>query len=1096
MTTDETRWHTGPVVPANTIRVSVIGRMGVAVPDSGFRRLQPAQRQLLSLLVAAGPSGLTADRIADEIWPDQLPNQWQAAVRMTVSRLRRSCNSNFVEMADGYYRLTLGLHQVDAWYLNELTDRSEVSLIGADVERLGELVASTEIYGGVEGTLTVDGSIREIEQAQRTLIAALAKQSFRLPRSILRALFRRVIATPWDEDLCADVASLHAAAGLTAAAQDLIDQTRLELRDTFGVPPTDRLLRIERQLAHGRFDSPDVDELVDQVSDTAVTLPVALQVADGKSDVRVEATAELIEQLSGDRSTLLLTGPAGSASHVLIGHALTAMGSDVGTVLYGRCSEGVTLSYEPFVGMLPNFRSLVARDFGAEETAGPTVLWAAAAEELAQAGRGGPVTVVVGAAHDIDSASTDLLLFLARSNMEISLRLLITGLSDVDRPEFARLERSLASIGNTRRATIAPLTVDQITLMAGEDFPHASSAALRSLSEELLVRSGGLPTVVAALLRTLDPATLRLPASGTGQSLDVFSQQVSGLSDTARSVGIAAAVLGRDASLSDLQHMCELHPDELLDVVEELLDTGLIVETAGVDRLTFAHQLAMDEFINQTREIRRRQMHVKARNLTTDPHRRARHDLLAHPTVPSAEARTSQLRSARILHAQRSFREAAAAFRNAQSLQPDLPLETKDAVAYADSVSRTGALAEAAQLRSEVIARCISDGEWDGVLAGAIVGLPEAELIDGDPERFAQLSSIPAERLDDDKRFQLAIHLSRQASLLGRDEVAQVWVGRAQESAMTASQKAAATFAWRLANDVRTPARQRLDRVQPALSLPVADADRVPLLQVAALDSYQVGNIDEAVELNRQFAEAANASSNPLRIWHSRLFSAMYLFEVGAWDQARAEADRALEDGLRFGVTIAGPTRMAQEFWLYLLKGEQGSLAPLFEMTPPDDASTLLFQSAYSRSLFAVGETQRAINKALSVVKRFLAAPQAHGLAATALLAPVLEASGDTETVDAVRELLRPHADSALLVGAGVVNLGPVDRYLSRLDGEPTADDCRRFVAQSDRLNMPVWRVHSRLELRRVLSDAGVVDEVLNDEITRISTGTSFEELL
>ena len=690
--------------------------MGVAVPDTGFRRLQPAQRQLLSLLVAAGPSGLTADRIADEIWPDQLPNQWQAAVRMTVSRLRRSCNSNFVEMADGYYRLTLGLHQVDAWYLTELTDRSAVSLIGTEVDRLGELIGSTEIYGGVEGSLTVEASIRDLEHAQRSLIEAVAVEGIRFPRNVLRSLFRRVIAAPWDEELCADIATLHAVAGLSDAAQDLIDQTRLEIRDSFGVPPTDRLLRLERQLVHGRIQSPDsdVDDRSELPFDRGIVLPVALQIPDGKPDVRVEATAALIEQLAGERSTVLLTGPAGSASDELIGHALSALGTDAGTILYGRCSEGVTLSYEPFVGMLPRFRALVARDIGSETSADPTVLWSAVAEELAEAGAARPVTVVIGAAHDIDSASTDLLLFLARSNMSFSLRLLVSGLSGLDRPEFARLERSLASIGNTQMATIAPLTVDQVALLAAHRFPHASSTALRSLSDELVGRSGGLPRVVEALLGTLDPATLRLPPSGTGQSLDVFSQLVSGLSATARSVGVAAAVLGRDASLSDLQHMCELHPDELLDVVEELLDTGLVVETAGVDRLSFAHQLAMDEFINQTREIRRRQMHVKARNLTTDPHRRARHDLLAYPTVPAAEARTSQLRSARILHSQRSFREAAAAFRNAQSLQSDLPLETKDAVAYADSVSRTGALAEAAQLRSEVIGRCISNGDWGG----------------------------------------------------------------------------------------------------------------------------------------------------------------------------------------------------------------------------------------------------------------------------------------------------------------------------------------------------------------------------------------------
>ncbi len=1075
----------------DSIRVSVIGHIGVVVPDAGFRRLQPAQRQLLSLLVAAGPQGLTADQLADEIWPERLPNRWQASVRMTVSRLRRSVGTNFVDMVDGYYRLSLGVDQVDAWYLNELTERSTINLTAGDVDRLGDFLGPVEIYGGVETTLTIEASIREIESAQRMLIAAAANRRIELPRSVLRQLYRRVLAAPYEESLCADIALLHALAGSAAAAQELIDETRREILGSYGVEVSDDLLALERKIAGGSFHRQDPslepDEAAPELRAAPAVLPVALQVPVDEPVLRAEAAGALAEILATDRAIVLLTGPAGAGSIRLISRALSRTKRTLGTILYGQCSEGVSLAYEPFLEFLPELRATVARG----ETQDVTAVWSAVAEELSTLSKGQPITLVIGRAQEIDSSSLDLVGFLARSQLQFPLRMVLSGRNDIERPEFGRLERLLSPLENVHRITIDPLTVDEVAIMVAATFPHAASAVLRSLSEEIQVRSGGLPTVVGAIIETLDPTTLRLPASGTGQSHDVFHQLVANLSVKARSVGVAAAVLGRDASLNDLELMTELDSDVLLDVIEELLDTGLLVETAGVDRLSFAHQLAMDEFIQQTRDIRLRQMHMKARNLTDDPHRRARHDLLAWPTVPSAEVRSSQLRSARLLHGQGSYRAAAAAFREAQAVEPDIPLGVPDGIAYADAVSRTGALAEATELRSKVIARCIAEGNWDGVLGAAIVGLPEAELLDGDPERFAQLSSIPADRLSPLRRFDLAVHLTRQAALLGREEVSRVWVNRAGEWARTPDQQAQVAIAWRMANDVAEPALTRLARVEEALKLRLDHEDRLSLLLVCALDRYQTGRIDDALEAIEELSSIAERIAHPMRIWHAGLFTSMHLFTIGAWDEARAAADETHSHGQRFGITVATPTRMAQEFFAMWIAGQHGGLVPLLDATPPDDASSLLFQAAHAVALHADDQAGRAQRKATTVARRFLSAPAAHGMASMALLAPVLAESEDRELVDQVAGTLRTHVGSGLIIGAGVANMGPVGRYLAQLEGESDAATAASIVATADRLNMPLWRLISRSDLHK-LDPAAVAP----GEMVQIAAGTAMESLL
>ncbi|NNF54337.1 MAG: hypothetical protein HKN03_07830 [Acidimicrobiales bacterium] len=1080
------------MVTVDAIRVSVIGEVGVRVPDSGFQRLQPAQRQLLALLVASGPSGLTADILADEIWPDRLPNQWQASLRMTVSRLRRSSGVDFVKLVDGRYRLELGAHQVDAWYAQQIAARPGAALTSGDANRFSEILGSTEIYPGVEPTLTIEASIREIATAQADLVHAAARQGLELRRPVLRSLYRRVLAAPYEEDLGCSIARLHANVGLLSPAKELLDLVRTEIVATFGTELGQAGRQLQRQLDSGAFGPAAFAELGDEIEALGPSVPTALRIDESQPTLRDGAAKEVAAELiSADPGIVLLGGPAGSDRRGFTAAVLHRAGSPLGRVLLGTCTEGVSLTYEPFLKFLPGLRRRISRAGLEGSGINQTVLWSSAAEELSAIAAGRPVTVVIADCHNLDSASLDLLLFLARSSLGFPLRFLLEGQSDVEQSEFKRLAARLKVLVGISPHTLAPLTLDEVGRLVSFTYPHASSVTVRGLSEEILLQSKGLPTVVRAVIQSLDPRSLRLPHVGTGQTFEVFSRQVAKLSPAAQSVGVAAAVLGLECSLSDLEQMCDVEFDDLLDIIDELLDTGLMIETTGVDQIAFAHRLAMDEFLTTIRGLRLRQLHLRARNLSDDPHRRARHDLLAFPTVPAAEARASQLRSARLLHAAGSFREAADAYRNALGLDESIPLEMRDATRFADAVSRTGALTEAAELRSEIIGACFAEGDWSSALDAAIAGLPEAELIDGDPERFAQLSAIPFTKVERPRQFELAIHLTRQASLLGREQVARTWVDRAAEAATSASERAAAVVAWRMANDVSVAPADRLDRVERALLNTADDRSRLPLLQLRALDRYQVGDTAIALDANAEFAALSARLSLPLRQWHAQLFESMHHYTTGGWGEARKIADDALAHGQRYGISIAVPTRLAQEFFLMWLTNTHGDLTPVFETTPPDDASSLLFKAAHAVSLHASGEESRAIRKALLVTKKVLGAPAAHGLAAVALVAPVLAISNDDELVDQVRQLFVPLRGNALIVGAGVANLGPIDRYEAQLSGPLDEISARRVVGLADALGMPLWRLKSRLDLAQA-SDS------LPDmaSIVPIAAGTGLEALL
>ncbi len=1076
-----------------SMQITVIGEVGVRIPDSSLRRLQPAQRQLLSLLVAAGPAGLSADRLADEIWPDRLPTQWQASLRMTVSRLRRNAGIDFVRLIDGRYRLAVVPHQVDAWYASELTARGAVTLSAGDSLQLSNLLASNDIYPGVEPTLTIDSSIREIEQAQADLVFAAAQQGIPLERSTLRSLHRRVIASPYDQNEGTAIARLHAITGQLSTAQQILELLRSEVHMMFGTDLDAEARLLERQILSGAWGSQRSEiETDNPLRDSPRSLPAGLVHDLQEPSIRshqIKPVAELL--LAPGSQVVLVGGPAGAERLAFAAAVLHHAGPILGRVLLGSCSDGVTVAYEPFLKFLPGLRRRLSEPDSTRGISHQTVLWSAAVEELQEiAGRSG-LTVVIEECHNIDSASMELLLFVLRSSMQSPVKFLLVGRDDVERSEFKRLASQLRSLAGIEPVALQPLDISEIETLLAVAHPHASSTSLRALAEETLQHSNGLPAVVNAIIKTLDPMTLQLPASGTGTSLDVFSEQVDALSPTALSVGVAAAVLGSQCAVSDLAEMSDLDFDVLLNAIEELLDTGLLTETAGVDQIAFAHQLAMDEFMSRARAFRLRQLHMRARTLSVDPHRRARHDLLAVPTVPAEEARGSQLRSARILHAEGSYREASGTYRNALAIDPTNALEVDDAIRFADSVSRIGALTEAADLRSEIVAHCFDEGDWGGALKAALVGLPEAELVDGDPERFAQLSAIPYNQIDPDRRFPLAIHLTRQASLLGRERVAYTWVERAVKEARTEAERSAAVVAWRQAHDVSTPPAERLRRIEAALGQASHARSRIELLQLQALDLYQIGRTEEALVVNEEFRALAVELSEPLREWHARLFECMNLFTVGKWELGRQRAKEALHHGQRFGIAVAAPTHMAQEFFLMWLQGTHGTLAPIFDTTPPDDASSLLFRAAHAVSLEAIGQIDRAIRDAGVVAERVLRAPAAHGLASVALVAPVLARGSDKDLIESVRRLFLPFRGSALIVGAGVANLGPVDRYLAMLAGPLTEKEAVSIVELADGLSMPLWRLMSRLDLARA---AGCPPEMA--QVVPIAAGTDLECLL
>ncbi|MEZ5240083.1 MAG: BTAD domain-containing putative transcriptional regulator, partial [Microthrixaceae bacterium] len=88
----------------------------------------PRQRALLALLAVAGPQGLSAGAIADELWGGDPPEGYRTTVRSYVSRLRRALGDVIDKAPGSAYRLRLPPEAVDAHAFEGLLRRADEAL--------------------------------------------------------------------------------------------------------------------------------------------------------------------------------------------------------------------------------------------------------------------------------------------------------------------------------------------------------------------------------------------------------------------------------------------------------------------------------------------------------------------------------------------------------------------------------------------------------------------------------------------------------------------------------------------------------------------------------------------------------------------------------------------------------------------------------------------------------------------------------------------------------------------------------------------------------------------------------------------------------
>jgi len=221
---------------------------------------EPVMGERPQALLAALADGhpMRADQLVEQVWADDAPANPAKALQVLVSRTRTSCGPEAVVRAGDGYRLGLAADQVDSLVVRERTAAARAAL-ATDPGAAAELArAAVALGGGLGNGVAVQDSQtgpladvrREAAGTLRTARRVLAQASSRAGShdEALPLLEEALAAQPDDEGLLADLLRSVAAVRGAAAALDLYERYRADLRDRLGTDPGPDLQRVHQEL--------------------------------------------------------------------------------------------------------------------------------------------------------------------------------------------------------------------------------------------------------------------------------------------------------------------------------------------------------------------------------------------------------------------------------------------------------------------------------------------------------------------------------------------------------------------------------------------------------------------------------------------------------------------------------------------------------------------------------------------------------------------------------------------------------------------------------------------------------------------------------
>ena len=609
-----------------TTQIGILGPLGVRADGRDVVVAGHRRRALLGRLALAPGSPVEAERLADDLWGDDVGRRSVPTLRTYVTKLRAVLPDGAAVLRGtrGGYVLDVPAEDVDAWAF-EASLRTPVGDPAAVEQALLPALdlwrgSALEEFADAEWARVQASRLDELRLVahERLLDAqlALGRHSALVP-----TLESLVAAHPLREQFHVQLVLALYRSGRQADALAAQRRARALLASELGLDPTPELAGLEQRiLVHdSTLSAPTTaTPAVAVLSRRRDVLPAALQPRNsdpafvGRSPELAGLRRSLGLAVEDGARLVVLRGDAGIGKTTLAGRFAADTGPPV---LHGHCDEGLAAPYAPYTDALravaagapdDTLAATLGPDSGALAALAPELaahlpvgasiwgsdhpgaeqqrLFDAVAAWFAHTARHGRLVVVLDDLQWAAPSTLALTGHLVRSLRRAPVLFLATV-----RPPAPLVDDLVGELHRMRAVDVVALSglgqPDSDALVAAEAPPGALDA---SSAGELWEATGGNPYLLTEMARH----GLRRDDAPPASIVDVLAARVRRLGDDAADVLGTAAAAGSRFDLPTLAAALGRNEDEVLDVLDRAAAAGVVAELDGAGGgYAFAHAI-------------------------------------------------------------------------------------------------------------------------------------------------------------------------------------------------------------------------------------------------------------------------------------------------------------------------------------------------------------------------------------------------------------------------------------------------------------------------------------------------------------------------
>lgn len=293
--------------------VQVLGPLVLTSEGEEMAVMRARERALLSMLVIEGGHSLSADRLIDGVWGENLPSNPLAALQTAVSRLRKVVGKSVIVTGAGGYALDAGQVSVDAERFESLIaqarDNDPADVLKLLDEALG-LWRGTP-YGEFAYEDFAQSEIARLEELRMTAVEGRTESKLALGRhSDVAGEVRSLLSEhPFREALWGQLMLALYRSDRQAEALAAFQEARSILGEELGLEPGPKLRRLEEQIL---VQDPGLVLEVPAMSFEAPIVPERFRLSTPiASFIGRDQELEAIRERLGTARLVTITGPAG-----------------------------------------------------------------------------------------------------------------------------------------------------------------------------------------------------------------------------------------------------------------------------------------------------------------------------------------------------------------------------------------------------------------------------------------------------------------------------------------------------------------------------------------------------------------------------------------------------------------------------------------------------------------------------------------------------------------------------------------------------------------------------------------------------------------